>query len=126
MKALFNSVALNRTIIVGLAAIGIAAVATAGIVTWTRRGSPAPSNAGTVVRLGPAPPGDPLAVAFPIVREKQPGTCPAIHQAVRIFDGSIRAVCSDGTVIRIHTIRDTTQTVALRCVPPPDGSASLC
>lgn len=81
----------------------------------------------TSVRLGPAPSGNPAAVAHKAIREQfDSGVCLAVSQAARLFDGSIRAVCSDAAVIRIYSVRDTDRVIAMRCMPPPGNAPSLC
>lgn len=111
---------------IGIATIVVFSGAIVAMGDIAERRAPTAGPTGRTYSVGPAPAGDPAEVALPIIRERQPGICPAIQQAVRIFDGSIRAVCTDGNVVRIMSLRETGHVLALRCIPPADGSVSLC
>jgi hypothetical protein len=60
------------------------------------------------IAFGPAPEGDPKAVALKIIRANfDPPDCPKVSKAVRLSeDKSIRATCSNGEVFRVATMEE--------------------
>ena len=86
-----------------------AAVLAAAIVAATA--SATATRAQTTV-IGPAPSGDPVKVAGKMISDAE-HPCPALRSAVRLDDGSIRAVCSNGETYRLGTING--RDMALRC-----------
>src|SRR5229473_2411123 len=55
------------------------------------------------VVFGPAPSGDPIRVAGKMISDAE-HPCPTLRSAVRLSDGSIRAVCSNGETYRLSTL----------------------
>jgi hypothetical protein len=74
------------------------------------------AHAGSVA-VGAAPKGDPMTVAAKIIKFNFP-QCKSVSTAVRLADGSIRAIC-DGTNYRVFTIYSATEgkmlEVAMNC-----------
>lgn len=64
--------------------------------------------------IGPAPNGEPTVVAQKIILENfDPPDCPLVVSAVRLGDGSIKALCTNGETYRVFTVSG--QRVAMRC-----------
>lgn len=90
--------------------------------------TPPSGNATTssVIRMGPAPHGDPVAIGWTAIQMQQREACPAVREARRVADGSIRVVCTNDVIVRVMGIQGTSQLLALRCMPPADGNPPLC
>jgi len=67
---------------------------------------------------GPAPAGNATEVALRIIRENfDPPDCPSVVNAIRLRDGSIKALCSNKQTFRVFSIRPPgpTGNYAMRC-----------
>src|SRR5262245_48586608 len=63
-------------------------------------------------RIGPAPAGSPKLVAAAAIKDAD-HPCGRLLDAVRLPEGSIRAVCSNGEAYRIFTVDG--KVVAMKC-----------
>ncbi len=64
------------------------------------------------ITTGPAPAGDPKTVAARALKDAD-HPCPKITTAIRVDDGSIKALCSNSEDYRIFTVEG--KTVAMKC-----------
>lgn len=62
--------------------------------------------------MGPAPAGDPKVVGARVIAEAD-HPCPKVLDAVRLNDGSLRAVCSNGEAYRVFAFNG--KSIAMRC-----------
>lgn len=64
--------------------------------------------------VGPAPDGEPTVAAQRIIRENfDPPDCPLVYQALRLGDGSIKALCTNKETYRIFSVDG--KYLAMRC-----------
>jgi len=77
----------------------------------------------TQITITPAPPGAPKPIAAAAIRDAD-HPCVTVLVAVRLADGSIRAVCSNGEVYRIFTVQG--KVVAMKCSAAAKLGVSGC
>ena len=82
-----------------------------------------PSPVHGQMNISPAPQGNPKAVATLAITDAD-HPCGTVRDAVRLNDGGIRAVCSNGEAYRVFTVQG--KVVAMRCSAAAKLGVSGC
>src|SRR5712692_8519075 len=96
----YTAMTLNRMVLSWPIGIGLAVALTM------------PSPAHGQIKITPAPPGAPEPIATAAINDAD-HPCGTVLDAIRLGDGSIRAVCSNGATYRIFDVQG--RLVAMKC-----------